>query len=341
MNSTADWRIRRRYGFGAARLTLPANRRPTQPAPFGVASVGAALREVVRDQLEQGVGAVAKRGLVAGATLAAAIAIALLTISSLTERVLRVSHIDLVMLPPRTDAPASSSEKLARIPAPPKLPVRAQEPEADPPPPPPPFAASPEAVTLEARFEIPSAPSLSHLATRGQIENEGIWRPIQLAAERGARPALAFEALPGLPPARVELSRAPAPIDRLRLPDVGSPPPPVLPEEAFLDPGAAAGPLRVPASEKLALRRGIRGVSLASMASCRSDAREDLLKEKLLTSVQMQVECNSSAGTYHFLETKNLNAFLMWVDRNPEREVRNRCGELQFALDCLAQASKE
>lgn len=85
-------------------------------------------------------------------------------------------------------------------------------------------------------------------------------------------------------------------------------------------------------------RPEIRSVSLASLADCRSEDREDSLKEKLLASVQVQVECNSGAGTYHFVETKNLNAFLMWIERNPERQPTNRCGELELALDCLALA---
>jgi hypothetical protein len=36
------------------------------------------------------------------------------------------------------------------------------------------------------------------------------------------------------------------------------------------------------------------------------------------------------------VETKNLNAFLMWIERNPSRRAADRCVELRLALECLA-----
>lgn len=80
----------------------------------------------------------------------------------------------------------------------------------------------------------------------------------------------------------------------------------------------------------------VRGASLGSLSACRTDAEEDLLKQRLLASVETQVSCKSDAGTYRFLETKNLNAFLMWVERSPERAEANRCHELRYAIACLA-----
>ena len=54
-----------------------------------------------------------------------------------------------------------------------------------------------------------------------------------------------------------------------------------------------------------------------------------------MAAVTTQKECVSSAGTYRFVETKNLNAFLMWIERAPGRGEADRCTELQYAIDCV------
>ena len=46
-------------------------------------------------------------------------------------------------------------------------------------------------------------------------------------------------------------------------------------------------------------------------------------------------ECVSRAGRYRFVETRNLNAFLMWIERSAGRREADRCFELAQALDCL------
>jgi len=81
----------------------------------------------------------------------------------------------------------------------------------------------------------------------------------------------------------------------------------------------------------------LQGVSLGSLAACITDAEEDSLKRKLVAAVTTQDECVSRAGTYRFVETKNLNAFLMWIERASSRTEADRCAELRLALDCLAQ----
>jgi hypothetical protein len=86
--------------------------------------------------------------------------------------------------------------------------------------------------------------------------------------------------------------------------------------------------------------RGLRGVPLASLAACRSDQLEDSLKRKLLAAVTTQEECVSAAGRYRFVETKNLNAFLMWIERAPGRSEADRCAELSLAIECLKRARK-
>jgi hypothetical protein len=81
----------------------------------------------------------------------------------------------------------------------------------------------------------------------------------------------------------------------------------------------------------------LRGVPLSTLAACRTDRREDELKLQVLAAVRNQRECSSAAGYYRFVETKNLNSFLMWIERAPGRAAVDRCGELAYALSCLKQ----
>jgi len=87
-------------------------------------------------------------------------------------------------------------------------------------------------------------------------------------------------------------------------------------------------------------RPGVAGVPLGDLAACLSDREEDRLKQAVVAAVTTQEECVSKKGTYRFIETKNLNAFLMWIDRAPARAVSDRCVELGFALECLESASR-
>ena len=82
-------------------------------------------------------------------------------------------------------------------------------------------------------------------------------------------------------------------------------------------------------------RPGLAGVPLGDLAVCVSDREEDRLKQAVVAAVTTQKECVSHAGTYRFVETKNLNSFLMWIDRSAGRAVGDRCDELRHALACL------
>ena len=82
-------------------------------------------------------------------------------------------------------------------------------------------------------------------------------------------------------------------------------------------------------------RPGVAGVPLGDLAACISDREEDRLKQAVVAAVKTQKECVSRKGTYRFIETKNLNAFLMWIDRSPTRAAGDRCTELLNALECL------
>ena len=79
---------------------------------------------------------------------------------------------------------------------------------------------------------------------------------------------------------------------------------------------------------------------LADLAVCMSDRDEDRLKQAVVAAVTTQKECVSRAGTYRFVETKNLNSFLMRIDRASGRSVGDRCDELRNALECLQGAGR-
>jgi len=84
----------------------------------------------------------------------------------------------------------------------------------------------------------------------------------------------------------------------------------------------------------------LAGVPLGSLASCVSDRLEDALKQKVMAAVTTGQECTNEAGRYRFLQTRNLNAFLMWIERAPTRDTGDRCDELQRALDCLVDRER-
>jgi hypothetical protein len=110
------------------------------------------------------------------------------------------------------------------------------------------------------------------------------------------------------------------------------------------DPGAEPTPARVAAraaapaggaSSSRSSEPRLSGVPLGSLASCVSDREEDALKQQLVALVGKPSECVSPAGRYRFVETRNLNSFLLWVERAPTRREADRCVELSFALECV------
>jgi hypothetical protein len=135
------------------------------------------------------------------------------------------------------------------------------------------------------------------------------------------------------PMPRVETREAPrlqaAPA---RLAELPVAPPPSLPNRVAR--AAAAPPIG-----EVNDRPGLAGVPLGDLAACVSDREEDRLKQALVAAVTTQDECVSRSGRYRFVQTRNLNAFLMWIDRAPGRSVEDRCGELRNALQCLAESS--
>jgi hypothetical protein len=78
-------------------------------------------------------------------------------------------------------------------------------------------------------------------------------------------------------------------------------------------------------------------VPLDSLAACVSDQREDGLKQQIVARTGGRRSCQSPAGRYHFVQVKNVNAFLMRIERAPGRRGGDRCVELAHALECLAK----
>ncbi len=95
-----------------------------------------------------------------------------------------------------------------------------------------------------------------------------------------------------------------------------------------------------------ARRDGWYEVPLDELPACSPPERQDQLKKRILlaTTAQRARECSHPDGQYRFLETRNLNAFLMWSRTNPEsafaqRPARDVCDVLERALVCLEGAS--
>jgi hypothetical protein len=85
---------------------------------------------------------------------------------------------------------------------------------------------------------------------------------------------------------------------------------------------------------------GVAGIPLGSLAACLTDREENELKLEVLSVLSGRAECSSSAGRYRFVETRNLAAFLMWIERDPSRAQADRCVELTLALECLGSADQ-
>jgi hypothetical protein len=139
---------------------------------------------------------------------------------------------------------------------------------------------------------------------------------------RAARPGPPSGAIDRVAVPRPEIAAA-APIPR-----------PSAPQPA---PARAARPVALAQQDGVPARRpGLRGVALSELLPCVSDARELALKQKTVAAARNASLCESPAGRFHFVETKNVNAFLMSIEQAPGRRSGDRCEELTLALECLA-----
>jgi hypothetical protein len=150
---------------------------------------------------------------------------------------------------------------------------------------------------------------------------------------------------PGSPPPRTSRTTRPAPAPRQlsRRPPGGVPSFAAAPAPASLRSQAPAGSTRSEPIREVSRadsRRAdpgddISGVALGTLAACVSDREEDRLKLAVMAATRNRPECTSRAGRYRFVETKNLNAFLMWIERAESSPPGDRCMELGLALECL------
>jgi len=91
---------------------------------------------------------------------------------------------------------------------------------------------------------------------------------------------------------------------------------------------------------------GWQEVPLDELPDCSPAGRQDLLKKRILLAAPFQRECSHRDGSYRFVETRNLGAFLMWSRPNPSRRAgqprdRDACDVLERALTCLADRSSQ
>lgn len=237
-------------------------------------------------------------------------------------------RIEAVAVAPERAAPAAPTERLARAnvrpeartmprmsaPAAPAIDV--------------PSDAPPERAFRVAAARAPSAPrgrGIAGVAPAGISAPEMDAPSARSAPTRGASPA---RSAPSAPAARAiprfEMAAAPTGPASAGL---GAPQVVARAERAAPPPGSESG--GSPA------RPGLSGVPLGDLQACVTDREEDRLKGAVVAAAKTQGECVSSKGTYRFVETKNVNAFLMWIDRAPSRRVEDRCAELRYALECL------
>lgn len=246
--------------------------------------------------------------------------------------------------PPARPAPPPPPKPVEALPPPkpqPPPPPRRPPPRQQPPRPPKPVSA-PTAPTLPAidpvrtaRVRPPDAPAARSMP-----------RPAPAEALRAPHPEVTLEPLRTAAPTR--RASAPQASRRPALPPPSSPRPPRVAVTAPRPPPAAPAPPAPPertARPELAKAptrpaaaapdERLAPVALGSLAACVSDRQEEALKLRLLSAVGSRKQCASAAGRWRFLQTKNLNSFLMLVERAPNRAAADRCTELGHALACL------
>lgn len=239
---------------------------------------------------------------------------------------------------------------IAMDPVPPENPVMAAAPRAParsaprsmkPPPRMAPPALSP--VTLDLPERSPAKPLPSRAARRAPD-----------AAPR--KPAVAPNPVSFdlRPPSEAAASQAPTPPTRSAraAPVAASSARRAMPSALTPAPGLSGGPAQAnpqaePGSNRTdrvapSVRAGrnriddrLEGVALSSLAACRTDREEEKLKIQVMAALASRKDCSSDAGRYRFIETKNLNAFLMLIERAPSRSQADRCVELRLTLECL------
>jgi hypothetical protein len=230
----------------------------------------------------------------------------------------------------------------------PELPKPAPPPPPAPEPPPAP-RPKPPIVKLDPiaapQIEAPELPSAPRVA-RPMAERTSPVRVPTAQIDRTALRAELPDALPVIAEHRATATQStrtaraiapPAAPDRVAVPrpEAAPAPPPPRPAAAPA-PARAARPALVVESGASVPKQTLRGVALSDLLPCVSDARELELKQRTVAAALNRPLCESPAGRFHFVETKNVNAFLMSIEQAAGRRTGDRCEELKLALDCLA-----
>jgi hypothetical protein len=299
------------------------------------------------------------RTFVTGAALLHATVIAvLIALASLAPRV-EDKILFLQILHPEPEPPPVVEP--APKPEPPPKPVQKVEiPKPPPPKPPPPKPEPPKAEPRVApkpppkpappKIEPAPAPTASVAPPPARVARAAPARPSALVVPAAQIDRMAVR--PELPePVRDSTHRASAPrsarseprppaaIDRV---EVARPKPaPAAPALVASRPTPPPRPERTARPESIthespAPRTTLRGVALSELLPCVSDAREVSLKQETVAAARNRAVCESPAGRFHFVETKNVNAFLMRIEQAPGRRSGDRCEALRLALDCIA-----
>ncbi len=258
-----------------------------------------------------------------------------------TERMARAStpRTPRARTTPNLSAPAAPALDLPNSSAPPKRAFRVAAAQ--------PKGAKPRALPGMApapRFANARAPAPSPRPSRGQAPRPTSSRPA-LPKPALAAAAVSVPTSSTAPPARAERVARDTPQDLARR----SPRPAAGMARANVAPSASQMPAMASRASRAApnapqgsrrAQPGVDGVPLGDLSACVTDREEDRLKQAVVAAVKTQKECVSRMGTYRFVETKNLNAFLMWIDQAGGRAVGDRCGELRYALECLEGAGQ-
>ncbi len=94
-----------------------------------------------------------------------------------------------------------------------------------------------------------------------------------------------------------------------------------------------------------AAQAGWQEIPLDDLPACTPPERQDALKRQILRLAPSGRECRSGRGHFRFLETRNLNAFLLWSRSESTRQQPlaarpqgDACAVLERALACLGAA---
>lgn len=367
--------LERYYGFGVAGVRLAAQ--PYAQPPSSTESWTAVLRDFARTEWSPGWrrrGGVVLLGFVGLLALTLAAPSRERALESSVEIALLTTR---PQAPPNV-APEPPPPAVAPKPPPPAPPQPESEPAPKPVPravaPEPTVAKQPPEPVAPARPQparprpAPGPPRIDPVRAPATPSVAGpafpVARPARAAPTRVAErakldvapvSAIAAPAMPSGRPSRASARIAPrtaaaARGNAARLPpDIAPPkfaaePPPAPAKRAEVaSPGARLERLEPESAIARASRRPkesrLVGVPLGSLASCVTDRAEDQLKRRVIARLAGPSHCESPAGRFRFVETKNLNAFLMWIERSASRGEADRCGELELALDCLRKGT--